>query len=100
MVAKTITRKKKTETVEKELLNSFRESDTIEERDFNIQNIIDQQEAIKRIKHCEEIIKTGDKKTIRYEAIQGRMPKKFKDKEGFIEIVALSRSIIYFKIGL
>ena len=28
------------------------------------------------------------------------MLKKFKDKEGFIENVVLSRSTIYFKIGL
>ena len=51
MVAKTITRKKNTETVKEELLNSLRESDTIEESDFNIQNMIDQREAIERIKH-------------------------------------------------
>ena len=43
-------------------------------------------------------IKTENKKTIRYEAIQGQILKKFKDKEGFIENVELSRSTFYFKL--
>ena len=38
-----------------ELLNSLRESYTVEESDFNIQNIIDQREAIERIKHYDEL---------------------------------------------
>ena len=65
MVAKIITRKKNPEIVKEELLNSLRESNTVKERKFNIQNIINQREAIDRIKRYEEIIKT-----IRYEAIQ------------------------------
>ena len=68
MVAKAIKRKKNTETTKEELLNSLRESDTVEESDFNILNIIDQQEAIERIKHYDEILKTGNKNTIRYES--------------------------------
>ena len=55
-----------------ELLNSFRESDTVKEREFNMQNIIDQREAIDIIKHYEEIVKT-----IRYEEIQAQMLKRF-----------------------
>ena len=55
-----------------ELLNSFRESDTVEEREFNMQNIIDQREAIDIIKHYEEIVKT-----IRCEEIQAQMLKRF-----------------------
>ena len=31
--------------------------------------------------------------------MQGQMLKNFKDKEGFIENVGLSRSTVYFKIG-
>ena len=61
---------------------------------FNIHNIIVQREAVDIIKHYEEIIKTRNKATIRYEAIQGQMLKKFKNMEG------LSRSTIYFKTGL
>ena len=37
MVAKTITRKKNVETVKEELSNSLRESETVEESDFDIQ---------------------------------------------------------------
>ena len=36
MVAKTITRKKNVETVKEELSNSLRESETVEESDFDI----------------------------------------------------------------
>ena len=56
---KTIARKK---TVKEDLLNLLRKSDTVDERDCNIQNIIDKREAIKIIKHYEDIIKTGNKK--------------------------------------
>ena len=57
------------------------------------------QKAIDIIKSYEEIIKMGNKKT-KYEAIQGQMLKKFKDMEGSIENVGLSRSTVCFKIGL
>ena len=63
MVAKTIKRKKSTKTVKEELLNLLRESDAVEESDFNIQNISDQREAIERINHYDEITKTGNKNT-------------------------------------
>ena len=61
MLAKTITRKKSPEIVEEKLLNLLKESDTVKEREFDIQNIIDQREAIGIIKHYKEIIKTGNK---------------------------------------
>ena len=51
MVVKTFTRKKNTEVVKEQLFNSMRESDTVEEREFNIHNIIDQGEAIDIIEH-------------------------------------------------
>ena len=44
MVPKTITRKKNPEIVKEELLNSLRKNDTVKEREYNIQNIIDQRE--------------------------------------------------------
>ena len=53
---------KNTGTEEGELLNPLRQSDTVGEKDFNIQNIIDQWEAIATIKHFEEIPKTGNEK--------------------------------------
>ena len=83
-----------------ELLNSLRESDTVQESDFNIKNIIDQQEAIKRTKHYDVTIKTENKNNIRYESTQGQVLKNFKDTKEFVENVGLSQSTIYFKIGL
>ena len=71
MVAKTIKKKKNPKIVKKELLNLLRERDIVEEREFNIHNIMEQGEDIDIIKHYEDLIKTGNKKTIRYEAIQG-----------------------------
>ena len=38
---------------------------------FNIQNLISQREAIDVTKRYEGIIKTENKKTTRYEAVQG-----------------------------
>ena len=50
---------------------------------------VDQQEAINKIKHYDEIIKTGNKNTIRYESIEGQMLKKFKDTEGLLKTLEL-----------
>ena len=62
MVAETIARNENPKLVKEEFLNSLRESDTVEERAFNLRNIINQNETIHRIKRYEEIIKTGNKK--------------------------------------
>ena len=40
----------------------------------------------------------GNKKAIRYDAIQEQILKNFKEKERFIENVGLSRSTVCFKI--
>ena len=40
MVAKTIARKKNPKIVKKELLYSLKESDAVEEREFNMRNIV------------------------------------------------------------
>ena len=81
MVAKTITRKKNPKIVKEELLDLLRGRNKVGECEFNIHNIINQGKAIDIIKHYEKIIKMGSKKRIRYEAIQGQMLKKFKDKD-------------------
>ena len=47
--------------MEEKLLNLSKESDTVKELEFDIQNIIDQREAIDIIKHYKEIIKTRNK---------------------------------------
>ena len=41
MVAKTIKRKKSTETVKKQLLKVLKENDTVKESDFDTKNIAD-----------------------------------------------------------
>ena len=43
--------------MKEELLNSLEQSDTVEEREFNMQNLINQGEAIDIIKRYEEIRK-------------------------------------------
>ena len=81
-------------------IKSLRENDTVEASDFDIKNVVDQKEAINKIKYYDKILKTGNKNTIRYESIQGEMLKKFKDSKGFVENVEIRRSTIYFKSGL
>ena len=71
MVAKAISWKKNPEIVKEELLKSLRESHTVEELELNIENIIDQRETMDIIKSYEEIVKTGNKKTRRFETRQG-----------------------------
>ena len=96
MVAKTIKRKKNTKTVKEELVKLLRESDAVEQSDFDIKHIVDQQEEINKIKHYDKIIKTGNKNTINYGSIEQQMFRKFKDTEGFVEKLGLSRSRTYF----
>ena len=86
--------------MKEELLKSLKKNDTVEESDSDIKSIVDQSKAMKKIKHYDKIIKTGNKNTKRYESIQGQMLEKFKDSEGIVENVGISRSTIYFKIGL
>ena len=83
MAEKTFTRKKP-EKVKEECLSLLKESDTVKEQEFNIQNIIDQRVATDIIKRYEE-----NMKTIIYRAIQGQMLKILKNME------VLSRTIVY-----
>ena len=62
MVAKTITKKKNSEIVNEELLNLLRESDAVEEQEFNIKNITNQREVTDITKPYEKNIKTENKK--------------------------------------
>ena len=59
-------------------------SDTVEEKEFSMQNIIDQRKAVNIVKPYKEIMKT-----IRCQAIRGQMLKKLKNME------VLSRSVFY-----
>ena len=83
MAEKTFTRKKP-EKVKEECLSLLKESNTVKEQEFNIQNIIDQRVATDIIKRYEE-----NMKTIIYRAIQGQMLKILKNME------VLSRTIVY-----
>ena len=63
------TRKKKTnETVKKELLNSLKENNNLEETDLDatIDAITDPKEAVRIIQRYEEIIKTQNIRVIGY----------------------------------
>ena len=62
--------------MKEELLKSLKENHTLEESDFNIKSIADQKEEISKIKHYNEIIKAGNKDTIKHESIQGQMLQK------------------------
>ena len=70
--------------MKEELLNLLSKSDTVEEKEFSMQNIIDQREAVNIVKPYKEIMKT-----IRCQAIRGQMLKKLKNME------VLSRSVFY-----
>ena len=96
MVAKAIKRKKNTKTLKEELVKLLRESDTVEQSGFDTKNTVDQQQAINKIKHYDNTIKTGNKNTIRYESIERQILQKFKNTEGLVEKLGLSRSRIYF----
>ena len=83
MVAKTISKKKKHETVNNELMTSMRENDAEQDPGLNIANVIDTGEAIIIISCYEELIKTQNKRVIRYVAKQGHIMKKFRDRRMF-----------------
>ena len=70
--------------MKEELLNLLSKSDTVEEKEFSMQNIIDQREAVNIVKPYKEIMET-----IRCQAIRGQMLKKLKNME------VLSRSVFY-----
>ena len=62
--------------MKEKLLKSLKENHTLEESDFDIKSIADQKEAISKIRHYNEIIRAGNKDTIKHESIQGQMLKK------------------------
>ena len=62
--------------MKEELLKLLKENHTLEESDFDIKSIADQKEAISKIKNYNEIMKAGNKDTIKDESIQGQMLKK------------------------
>ena len=99
-VAKTIKRKKNTETVKEELLKLLEENCPVEESDFDIKNTVNPIEAINKTNPYDKIIQIGNKNTIRYESIHRQILKQFKYNEGFVENVKITRYTVYLKIGL
>ena len=78
----------------------MKENDAFKESDVDIKNIVDQKEAFNKIKHYDEVIRKGNKSTIRYGSIQAQMLKKFKGSKVLVKKIGDGRWTIYFKIGL
>ena len=68
MVSKSITKEKTNETTKRELVNSLQENDDVEEQGLNetANNVSNSQETILIIRRYKDIIKTQNKKAIRY----------------------------------
>ena len=75
--------------IKKELIESLLMNDTIENDELTkkIQEVKDPEKAAKVIQECESIIRTKKKGIIRIAYHQGKVFKKFKDKEKFITLV-------------
>ena len=89
MVAKTTRKKKTSDTVKQELLNSIKKDDNLEEPDINAtaDTIKDPLEAIRLIQSYKEIMKTQNKRTIEYLGKQRQLLKKLRETRQFIENV-------------
>ena len=89
MVAKTTRKKKTSDTVKQELLNSIKKDDNLEEPDINAtaDTMKDPLEAIRLIQSYEEILKTQSKRTIEYLGKQRQLLKKLRETRQFIENV-------------
>ena len=85
MVSKSKTKKKTNESIKRELLDSLKENNDVEEQGLNktVNNVNNSQEAIVIIRRYEDIIKTQNKKAVGYIAKQGQLLKKFKDTQDF-----------------
>ena len=102
MVSKSKTRNKTNESIKRELLNSLKDNDDVEEQRLNetANNVSNSQEAIVIIRRYKVIIKTQNKKAIQYIGKQGELLKKFKNSEIFFDNIGQSRLTRYFKISL
>ena len=100
IVSKRIAQKKTNEIIKRGLLNSLQEND-VEEPELNetANNVNNSQEEIQLINRYEDIIKTQNKKAIKYIGKQGELLKKFKDIENFFKNVGQSRPTRYFKFS-
>ena len=79
MLKKKKTKKKTNESIKRELLNSLKENDDVEEQGLKetVNNVNNSQEAIVIVRRYEGLIKTQNQKAIGYTAKQGEILKKF-----------------------
>ena len=96
------TRKLTLDEIKKKLIESLVMNDTIESDKLTkkVQEVEDPEKAAEVIQECESIIRTKKKGIIQI-AYQGKVFKKFKDKEKFITLVRrlwIHKNIIIFKI--
>ena len=99
MVLKSKTKKKTNKSKKPELLNLLKENDDFEDKGVNetVKSVNNSQEAIVLIRRNEDIIKTQNKKAIRYIAKKGELLKNFEDTQNFFDNVGQRKSTIYFK---
>ena len=79
MLKKKKTKKKTNESIKRELLNSLKENDDVEEQGLKetVNNVNNSQEAIVIVRRYEGLIKTQNQKAIGYTAKQGEILNKF-----------------------
>ena len=99
------TRKLTHDEIKRKLIESLVMNDTIETDELTkkIQEVEDPEKAAGLIQECESIIRTKKKGIIRIAYHQGKVFKKFKDKEKFITLVnrlGIHKTTIIFKINV
>ena len=98
------TRKFTHDEIKRKLIESLVMSDTFETDDFNkkVEEVENSEKAAEVIQECESIIPTIKKGIIQIAYHQGKVSKKFKDKEKFITLtnkLGIHKTII-FKISI
>ena len=93
------------EEIKKQLIESIVINDIIETDELNkkAEEVQKPEDAAAVIKQCKEIIRTKKKRIISIAYHQGKVFKKFKDKEKFIKLVnefKLHKTTIIFKINI
>ena len=99
------TRKLTHDEIRRKLIESLVMNDTIETNESNkkVEEVEDPEKAAELIQECENIIRTKKKGIIWIAYHQGKVFKKFKDKEKFITLVnklGIHKTTIIFKINI
>ena len=93
------------EKIKKQLLESMIIGEVVESEDLNkeAEEIREPEEAVKVIKRYEDIIKMKEKGIISVAYYQGKVFKRFKEKEKFVKLVSelgIHKNTIIFKINV